>query len=64
MNLTPQQVYTMASIVEEETNKEADKGNVASVYINRIKNGHKTGGRPYCKICHEGFWFKKNHGFT
>ena len=30
------QVYTIASIVEEETNKQDEKGNVASVYINRL----------------------------
>ncbi len=33
MSLTPEQVYTIASIVEEETNKQDEKGNVASVYI-------------------------------
>src|SRR6185437_14407283 len=33
LNLTPQQVYTLASIVEEETNEPEDKGKIASVYI-------------------------------
>ena len=30
---------TIASIVEEETNKESDKGKIASVYINRLDKG-------------------------
>jgi UPF0755 protein len=38
INLTPLQVYCMASIVEEETNKEEDKGLIASVYLNRINS--------------------------
>lgn len=37
LGLTPKQVYTVASIVEEETNKNDEKGNIASVYINRYK---------------------------
>ena len=37
LNLTPKQVYTLASIVEEETNKNDEKGNIASVYLNRLK---------------------------
>jgi hypothetical protein len=37
LGLTPLQVYTIASIVEEETNKEEDKGNIASVYIHELQ---------------------------
>ena len=37
LNLSPEQVYTLASIVEEETNYESDKYKIASVYINRLK---------------------------
>jgi UPF0755 protein len=33
--LTPKEAIIVASIVEEETNKQEDKGNIASVYINR-----------------------------
>src|SRR5689334_2036924 len=32
--LTPQTTYILASIVEEETNKHDEKGNIASVYLN------------------------------
>ena len=41
---TPEQIYTIASIVEEETNMESDKGKIASVYLNRLKKGMKLDG--------------------
>jgi UPF0755 protein len=46
MGLSPQQVYTLASIVEEETTKDADKGKVASVYLNRLKTGMRLSADP------------------
>ena len=55
MNLTPEQVYTMASIVEEETNKEGDKGKIASVYINRINTGMKLQADPTVKFALKNF---------
>ncbi|MDQ6756422.1 MAG: endolytic transglycosylase MltG, partial [Bacteroidota bacterium] len=39
LHLSEKQIYILASIVEEETNKENDKGKIASVYINRMRNG-------------------------
>lgn len=36
IGLTPEQVYTLASIVEEETNYAPDKYKIASVYLNRL----------------------------
>lgn len=59
LNLTPQQVYTMASIVEEETAKEADKGNVASVYINRINAGQRLEADPTIKFALRNFGLKR-----
>src|SRR6185369_2597959 len=35
LGLNPCEVYTLASIIEEETNMKSDKGNMASVYLNR-----------------------------
>ncbi len=46
LNLTTAQVYILASIVEEETNKQSDKGKIASVYMNRIKTGMKLQADP------------------
>lgn len=36
IGLTPEQVYTLASIVEEETNDDGDRSKIASVYLNRL----------------------------
>ena len=55
LNLTPGQVYTMASIVEEETNKEDDKGKIASVYMNRIATGMRLQADPTVKFALKNF---------
>lgn len=54
-SLSPQQVYTMASIVEEETNKKTDKPLIASVYINRIRKGMKLEADPTVKYAMRAF---------
>jgi UPF0755 protein len=59
LNMTPQQVYTMASIVEEETTKEADKGKIASVYINRIASGQRLEADPTIKFALRNFGLKR-----
>ncbi len=55
LNMSPQQIYTMASIVEEETNKEEDKGKIASVYINRIETGMRLEADPTLKFALRNF---------
>ncbi len=55
LGFTPQQVYTIASIVEEETNKEEDKGKIASVYINRLNQGMALGADPTIKFALKDF---------
>ncbi len=59
MGLTPMQVYTIASIVEEETNKHDEKGNVASVYINRVAKGMPLGADPTIKFALKDFSLKR-----
>jgi UPF0755 protein len=59
LNFTPTQVYSMASIVEEETNKEADKGLIASTYINRINSGMKLQADPTVKFAMKNFGLKR-----
>lgn len=59
LNMTPKQVYTMASIIEEETNKEDDKGKIASVYINRIEKGMKLEADPTVKFAMKDFGLKR-----
>lgn len=58
-NLTPNEVYTMASIVEEETNQPEDKGKVASTYINRLKKGMKLEADPTVKYAMRNFGLKR-----
>jgi UPF0755 protein len=59
MNLTPVQVYSMASIVEEETNKQEDKGLIASVYLNRMNSGMKLQADPTVKFAMKDFGLKR-----
>lgn len=59
LGLTPRQVYTLASIVEEETNKNDEKGNVASVYINRYRKGMPLGADPTIKFALKDFALKR-----
>ena len=57
--LTIPQVYTMASIVEEETNKPEDKLLIASVYRNRIAQGQKLEADPTVKYAMRNFGLKR-----
>jgi UPF0755 protein len=59
LGLTPEEVYTMASIVEEETNKQEDKGKIASVYLNRIRTGMKLAADPTVKFAMRDFALKR-----
>jgi UPF0755 protein len=59
LGLKPAEVYTMASIVEEETNKAEDKGRIASVYVNRIKKGMKLEADPTVKYAMRNFGLKR-----
>lgn len=57
--LTPTQAYTLASIVEEETNAHAEKGNIASVYLNRIKIGMPLQADPTVKFALKDFGLRR-----
>ena len=59
LGLTPKQVYTLASIVEEETNKLSDKGKIASVYLNRISKGMRLAADPTIKFAMKNFGIKR-----
>jgi len=54
-NLTPRQAMILASIVEEETNRKDDKLNVASVYINRLREGMRLQADPTVKFITRNF---------
>ncbi|OSZ78821.1 hypothetical protein CAP35_11390 [Chitinophagaceae bacterium IBVUCB1] len=61
-NLTPQQATIIASIVEEETNMQAEKGNVASVYINRLRMGMPLQADPTIKFAIGDFSIRRVTG--
>ncbi len=46
LNLTPAEVYTLASIVEKETLQNDEKERMAGVYYNRLKTGMKLQADP------------------
>jgi UPF0755 protein len=58
-NLNPQTAYILASIVEEETNAAEDKGNIASVYLNRMAKGMKLSADPTVKFALRDFGLKR-----
>jgi UPF0755 protein len=53
--LSPVQAYTLASIIEEETNINEDKPLMASVYMNRLKKGMRLGADPTVKFALKDF---------
>jgi len=46
LGYTPQEVYTLAAIVQKETAKVEERPRVAGVYINRLKKGIKLDADP------------------
>jgi UPF0755 protein len=56
--LTPHQVITLASIIDEETNKADEKGNIASVYMNRMAKGMRLAADPTVKFALRDFGIK------
>jgi len=59
LGLTPDQVYILASIVEEETNKDSDKPLIASVYLNRMAKGMPLAADPTVKFALREFELKR-----
>jgi UPF0755 protein len=57
--LTPVTATILASIVEEETNAQSDKGKIASVYLNRMAKGIKLGADPTIKYAMRDFELKR-----
>ncbi|MBA2745350.1 MAG: endolytic transglycosylase MltG, partial [Flavisolibacter sp.] len=55
LGLTTASAYIIASIVEEETNHDPEKSNIASVYINRIKKGMPLQADPTVKFALRDF---------
>jgi UPF0755 protein len=59
LGLTPLQVYTLASIVEEETLRNDEKPTISSVYLNRLHKGMYLGADPTVKFAVGDFSLKR-----
>jgi UPF0755 protein len=57
--LTPQQIFILASIVEEETKQQEEKSRVAGVYYNRFKTGMKLQADPTVKYAVGDFTLRR-----
>jgi UPF0755 protein len=57
--LTPITAYTLASIVEEESNAKEDRDTIASVYLNRLQKNMKLQADPTVKFAMRNFTLKR-----
>lgn len=57
--LTPNEVYTLASIVDEETANNAEKPLIAGMYINRLKAGMPLQADPTIKFAWRNFTLRR-----
>jgi UPF0755 protein len=59
LSLTPATAYILASIIEEETTYDGEKGLMASVYLNRLNRGVALGADPTVKFALRNFALKR-----
>ncbi len=59
LGLSPNEVITLASIVEGETNKADEKGMVARLYMNRLKQHMKLQADPTVKFALKNFALRR-----
>ncbi|TMI66346.1 MAG: endolytic transglycosylase MltG [Bacteroidetes bacterium] len=59
LGLTMHQVFTLASIIDEETNNEIDRPKIASVYINRLAKNMPLQADPTVKFGLKDFGLKR-----
>jgi len=59
LDLTPIEVSTLASIIDEETNQEEELPKMASVYLNRMKKGYRLQACPTIKYAKGDFTMQR-----
>jgi len=59
LGLSPAQVYTLASIIDEETNYAPEKPQIASVYLNRLSRNMPLQADPTLKYSLRDFGLKR-----
>jgi UPF0755 protein len=59
LGLSPTNAYILASIIEEETTNNNEKGLIASVYLNRLSKNMSLGADPTVKFALRNFALKR-----
>ncbi len=63
IGLTPNEVVTLASIIDEETANDGEKPTIAGLYLNRLRKGMRLEADPTVKFALGDFTLKRIYNF-